>query len=228
MIGELYIVSTPIGNLNDITNRAITTLELVDIIAAEDSRVTKKILDKYKITKKIISYNDYNEIRRVDKIINYLKEGLNIALVSDAGTPTISDPGYRLVNKALLDDIKIISIPGACSAIAALSISGLPTDKFFFEGFLPKKKGRLKRFNFLKTLECTIILFESPYRFLRTLEDISKNLGNRVISVVKEITKIHESVFIGYVDNLKDNFEKNKIKGEFIILIAKEGYTIDE
>ena len=228
MIGELYIVSTPIGNLDDISKRAIDTLQFVDIIAAEDSRMISRILKKYNLSKKIVSYNNYNEITKTARVIEFLKSGLNVALVSNAGTPTISDPGDRLVNQSILERIKVVSIPGPCSVIAALSISGLPTDKFYFEGFLPKKKGRLTRFDFLLTLDCTIVIFESPYRVLKTLDNISEKLGNRVISIIKEITKIHESVFYGYINDIRKNFDRSKIKGEFIILVAKEDYTISE
>ena len=162
MLGSLYIVSTPIGNLSDISNRAIDVLNDVDLIAAEDTRITKKILSIYKIKNQIITYNNFNEINRSKKILELLLEGNKIALVSDSGTPCISDPGYRIVNLALLNDIKVLSIPGPSSAISALSISGLPTDKFYFEGFLPKKKGLKKRLDFLSNLDATIIIFESP------------------------------------------------------------------
>ena len=227
MNGDLYIVSTPIGNLKDISFRALKIIEYVDLIAAEDSRITKRILDYYKIKNTFISYNNYNENKRYLSLIDMLKDGKNIALVSDAGTPCISDPGYKIVNAAKIEGINVITIPGPSSVISALSISGLPSDKFYFEGFLPKKKGRNKRFNYLKELDCTIIIFESPKRIVKTLNDIFDILGNRVVALCKELTKLHENVKIGYLNTMipKDNAI---LKGEYIILIANKKYKIDE
>tara|TARA_B100000579_G_C22846114_1_gene864456 strand:+ start:2798 stop:3481 length:684 start_codon:yes stop_codon:yes gene_type:complete len=225
--GTLYIVSTPIGNLSDISFRALEILEEVDLIAAEDSRITKRLLNNYKIKNSFIAYNNYNENKRYFDLIEKLKDGKNIALVSDAGTPCISDPGYKVVNTAKILGINVVTIPGASSVIAALSISGLPSDKFFFEGFLPKKKGRNKRFDFLASLDCTIIIFESPRRILKTLNDIFNNLGNRVIGLCKELTKLHENVKIGYVENIISE-DLDSIKGEYIILVANKKYKIDE
>ena len=227
MQGTLYIVSTPIGNLSDISFRALEILEEVDLIAAEDSRITKRLLNNYKIKNSFIAYNNYNENKRYFDLIEKLKDGKNIALVSDAGTPCISDPGYKVVNTAKILGINVVTIPGASSVIAALSISGLPSDKFFFEGFLPKKKGRNKRFDFLASLDCTIIIFESPRRILKTLNDIFNNLGNRVIGLCKELTKLHENVKIGYVENIISE-GLDSIKGEYIILVANKKYKIDE
>ncbi len=227
MQGTLYIVSTPIGNLSDISFRALEILEEVDLIAAEDSRITKRLLNNYKIKNSFIAYNNYNENKRYFDLIEKLKDGKNIALVSDAGTPCISDPGYKVVNTAKILGINVVTIPGASSVIAALSISGLPSDKFFFEGFLPKKKGRNKRFDFLASLDCTIIIFESPRRILKTLNDIFNNLGNRVIGLCKELTKLHENVKIGYVENIISE-DLDSIKGEYIILVANKKYKIDE
>ncbi len=227
MAGTLYIVSTPIGNLNDITFRAVSIFEEVDIIAAEDTRVIKKILNKFNIEKKCISYNNYNENTKFTYLLSLLKDKLNIALVSDAGSPCISDPGYKIVNAARLENFDVISIPGASSPIAALSISGLPTDKFYFEGFLPKKKGRNKRLQYISNLDCSIIIFESPNRIKKTLKNIFEKLGNRVVAVCKELTKIHERVMFGYIENvLLDIAEKNK--GEYIIIVANRKYKIDE
>ena len=228
MSGILYIVATPIGNLNDISNRALSILEEVHLIAAEDTRVTKKLLNKYQITNKLISYNNFNENNKYIKIVDLLLDGENIALVSDAGTPLISDPGYRLVNYALQKHIQVLSIPGPSSAISALSISGLPTDKFYFEGFLPKKKGRQTRFLFLSSMDATIIIYESPKRLLKTINSIIDFMGDRIISVVKEITKIHESVYLGKASNVIKLFDTKNLRGEFIILVAKEGYQINE
>jgi len=225
--GNLYIVSTPIGNLDDISFRALKILEEVDIIAAEDSRISRRILKHYKIKNTFISYNNYNENKKYLHLIEMLKNNKNIALVSDAGTPCISDPGYRIVNAAKIEGINVITIPGPSSVISALSISGLPSDKFYFEGFLPKKKGRNKRFSYLEELDCTIIIFESPRRLIKTLNDILNVLGNRVVAVCKELTKLHEDVKIGYLDKMipKEDFP---LKGEYIILIANKKYKIDE
>ena len=226
MLGDLYIVSTPIGNLNDVSKRSIDVLNDVDLIAAEDTRVTKKILSTYKIKNKLITYNNFNEFNQSNKILKLLLDGNNVALVSDSGTPCISDPGYRIVNSALLNNIKVLSIPGPSSVISALSISGLPTDKFYFEGFLPKKKGLKKRLDFLSTLDATIIIFESPKRLVKTLIKIESIMGNRIISVCKEITKYYETTFLGDIISIIDTLENKSIKGEYVILVAKEGYSL--
>ena len=225
MIGNLYLISTPIGNLKDITLRSIETLKNVDLIAAEDTRRSGKLLKEYDVNTKMVSYFEYNEEIRIKEIIDKLKKGLDIALISDAGTPTISDPGYRLVNEVHKNGIKISSLPGPSSVINALSVSGLPTDHFYFEGFLPRKKGRLTRFKFLSTLPATIILFESPYRLIKTLMDIEKFMGQRIVSVCREMTKIHEEIFRGSLWKTINHFKNKKsIKGEIVILIAKAQY----
>ena len=227
MSGNLYIVSTPIGNLDDISFRALKILEEVDIIAAEDSRISRRILEHYKIKNTFISYNNYNENKKYLHLIDILKDNKNIALVSDAGTPCISDPGYKIVNAAKIEGINVITIPGPSSVISALSISGLPSDKFYFEGFLPKKKGRNKRFSYLEELDCTIIIFESPRRLIKTLNDIFNVLGNRVVAVCKELTKLHEDVKVGYLDKMIPK-KDIPLRGEYIILIANKKYRIDE
>ena len=227
MSGKLYIVSTPIGNLSDITLRAIETLNEVDCIACEDTRVTKKILNFYDVKSKLITYNSINELEKSLKIIDMIGRGNTIALVSDAGTPCVSDPGYRLINSCYENKIPVLSIPGASSVIAALSIGGIPTDSFYFCGFLPRKKGRKTKFEFLSNIPSTVVVFESPYRVLKTLKDIRLYMGNRIVAVCKEITKLHESVFRSYIDDIIVDFEsKNIVKGEYVILIAKEGYAI--
>jgi len=222
--GNLYIVSTPIGNLDDITKRAIETLNLVDIILCEDTRVTKKILNHYQIEKKLFVFNNINENRKAAGIIDIISAGSNIALVSDAGTPCISDPGYRLVNLAQKNNINVLTIPGACSVTSALSISGLPTDNFFFQGFLPRKKGRHTKLGDLANLKCSIVLFESPKRILKTLNDIEKYFGSRYIAICRELTKIYEEVIFGKITDILSNKDKIKLKGEFVIIIAKDGY----
>jgi len=225
--GTLYIVSTPIGNLSDISNRALEILSEVNFIAVEDTRVSKKLLNKYNIDKKMIVYNNFNELKQCNKIIGLLELGNNIALITDAGTPCISDPGYLLVNACRKKEINVFSIPGASSVIASLSISGLPSDSFYFEGFLPKKKGRQTKFNFLNTLECTIIIFESPKRVLKTLSDIEKYMsGERRVSIHREITKMYEEVFWGSINESIDYFSKKNCKGEFVFIIAKEKYRV--
>jgi len=225
LAGKLYIVSTPIGNLNDISKRALEVLNDVNIIAAEDSRITNRLLNHYNIKNKVISYNNYNENIKFEYLLDLLRNNFNIALVSNAGTPCISDPGYRIVNGANKEGVEVLAIPGASSVTSALSISGIPSDKFYFEGFLPKKKGRQKRLKYLKSLDCTIVIFESPNRIIKTLFDVEEKLGNRVVSICKELTKIHETVIVGYLKDIKNNFS-DSIKGEHIILIAKEGYDI--
>ena len=225
MAGSLFVVATPIGNLEDISLRAISTLESVDVIVAEDTRITSRLLKKYSIDKSLTSFHINNEARKLEKIISLLNDDKDIALVSDAGTPCISDPGYLLVNKARNENIKVYSIPGASSSIAALSISGLPSEKFYFEGFLPKKKGKQKRVQYLSQMDCTIVIFESPYRLIKTVENLFGIMGNRYISICKEISKINEEVFFGRMEDvIFDLKEKPAIKGEYVILIAKEGY----
>ena len=228
MAGTLYIVATPIGNLKDITKRSLEVLKNVDLIAAEDTRITKRLLNHFDIKNNLISYNDYNENTKYEYLLDILKSNKDIAVVSDAGTPCISDPGYRIVNAANILGFNVVTIPGPNSAIAALSISGLPSDSFYFEGFLPKKKGRTKRLNYLKELDCTVIIFESPKRLLKTLNDILSVLGNRVVSLCKELTKLHENVKLDYLNNIINAIDSEVIKGEYVVLIAKEKYSIDE
>ena len=226
MEGILYIVATPIGNLGDLSYRATSILNYVDLIAAEDTRTSKKLLDKYNIKTPMISYHNFNEQQKYTKIIDRLALGENIALISDAGTPCISDPGYLLINSAKQLNIKVITIPGPSAVIAALSVSGIPTDCYFFEGFLPHKKGRQARLKVLQTLVATIVIYESPLRVLRTLRDIKKYFGERVVSICKELTKIHEETYLGLISDSINHFEINKPKGEFVIMVAKENYKL--
>ena len=227
MQGILYVIGTPIGNLADISNRAIQVLSEVNLILVEDTRVSKKILNKYNINNKMMVYNNFNEARQCNKILNLLSEGTNIALINDAGTPCISDPGYLIVNACRKQGIDIFSIPGASSLTAALSISGLPTDSFYFEGFLPKKKGRKTKFELLNTFMSTIVIFESPQRVIKSLLDIKKYMGGeRRVSIHREITKIYEETFWGSVDDSIEYFSNKKCKGEFIIIIAKKDYKL--
>lgn len=216
--GKLYIVATPIGNLEDITYRAINILQNVDIIAAEDTRHTLKLLNHYNITKHLISYHRHNEDIKSDELLNKLKNGNNIALVSDAGTPGICDPGAIIIKKCLEQNIQVIPIPGACAFVNGLICSGLNTDAFLFLGFLPlNKKNRKYRLEQIENSKQTIILYEAPHKLQTTLEDLQKILGDRKIVIARELTKIHEEFIRGNVDEV---IEKTKdIKGEIIILI---------
>ena len=227
MPGTLYVVATPIGNLADLTFRAETTLKDVNLIAVEDTRISRKLLHHYNISTPVISYHDKNEINQAEKLVNKLNSGNSIAVISDAGTPCISDPGYRLVHLAKKEGIEVIAIPGPSALTAALSVSGIPTDHFYFEGFLPPKKGRKTRFELLETLPATVVIFESPQRVLRTLRDIQQYWGNRVVSICRELTKIYEETFLGTVIKAENYFSKSKIKGEFVILVAKKSYTLN-
>ena len=220
-MSKLFIVPTPIGNLGDITFRAIETLKSVDIILAEDTRTSLKLLKHYKINSKIESYHMHNEHKKADSIINKITEGNTIALISDAGTPSISDPGFLLVRECIKNNIEIECLPGATALITALVISGLPSDKFLFEGFLPAKKGRTKRLKELSNEKKTIIFYESPHRILKTLKDFSDYFSpEKQVSVSREITKIYEETFRGTIEESIEHFEKNKPKGEFVIVLS--------
>ena len=217
--GALYIVSTPIGNLDDITLRAIKILGGVDIIAAEDTRKTKFLLDHLGIKKPLVSHYSYNESRRVPELINKLKSGNSVAVVTDAGTPGISDPAFLVISNAIKEGCKVIPLPGPSAVLPALIASGLPTDRFVFEGFLPTKKGRKTRFEQLKTETRTIIIYESPFRVEKTLEEILLYLGDRTIAVARELTKKFEEVMRGRVSDIIDVVKRKKPKGEFVLVI---------
>ena len=219
--GRLYIVATPIGNLKDFTFRAIDTLKEVDFVFAEDTRNSIQLMKHYKIETKIDSYHEHNNVKKIPKIINLLNAGKNIALISDAGTPTISDPGYKLIRECIDEEINIIPIPGASAVTAALSASGLPSDSFFFLGFLPHKKGRKKKISFLKSLDNTIIIFESPHRLLKTLKELHDELGERPVVVARELTKLYEEIIRGNFDSIIEYFESKKVKGEIVIIIGR-------
>lgn len=220
----LYIVSTPIGNLKDITLRAIETLKSVDLIAAEDTRHTKNLCNAYEITTPLTSYFEHNEQFKSAQLLTFLKEGKNVALVSDAGTPGISDPGFRLIRLAKEHGIPMTVIPGACAAIAALTLSGLPSDQFIFKGFLPVKSGQRRRvLEGLKSIEGTVIFYESPHRILKALKDIEEVLADPVIVVTRELTKKFEEVKRGRAAELLAHFSMKSSKGEFVLLIALGG-----
>ena len=221
--GILYLVATPIGNLEDITLRAIKVLKEVDLIAAEDTRQTLKLMNHLEISKPLISYHRHNEEVRKEILIEKLLNGQNVAVVTDAGTPAISDPGEEIVKKAIENEIKIVPIPGACALINALIASGLDTKEFSFYAFLPlNKKLRKNKLEEIKKDGKTVILYEAPHKLMSTLDDILKNLGDRYIVLAKELTKIHESFLRGNVSEILVNLEKNPPKGEYIILIKGE------
>jgi 16S rRNA (cytidine1402-2'-O)-methyltransferase len=216
----LYIVATPIGNLEDITLRAINTLKEVDYIAAEDTRHSGILLQKYEIKTTVLSYHSYSSDNKQEKIIDLLKEGKEVALISDAGTPGISDPAYALVKRAIEEDIRIVPIPGASSLLAALNMSGLPMNQFLYLGFLPLKKGRQTIMKSLDDETRTIVIFESPHRLLKTLNQLREHIGNRKIAVCREITKIYEEAVRGTIEEAIEHFTTKKPKGEFVLVIG--------
>ncbi len=220
--GKLYIVATPIGNKDDITLRAVRVLGEVDLIAAEDTRKTGILLAHHKIKNHLISCHEHNETRRVPILIDKLKKGLSIALVSDAGTPSVSDPGYRLINGAIAENIRIIPVPGVSATTAALSASGLATDSFIFIGFVAKKKEkRLKQLEKLSEENKTIIFYESPRRILSFLDEIIETMGDRYAVLAREMTKRYEEFIRGFLSEIKNNLKKrSSIKGEFTLLIT--------
>lgn len=216
----LYLISTPIGNMEDITIRALNVFRDVNLIAAEDTRKTKFLLEHYHIQKDLISYYEHNELKRIPELIEKLKSGKSIALVSDAGTPGISDPAYRLVKKAIEEGIRVVPIPGASAFLSALVVSGLPTDRFIFEGFLPHKKGRRARLENLKEETRTIVFYESPHRILRTMKDILEIIDDRDVAVARELTKKFEEIFRGKVSQAIEYFSSKQIRGEFVIVLS--------
>jgi len=231
MSSKFYVVATPIGNMGDITLRAIETLKEVDLILCEDTRETKKILNKYNINTPTMSYHSQSKLNKVDKIFELLEEGKNLALVSDAGTPTISDPGAILISKikekyslktVFGEEVQVIPIPGASAVIAALSASGLPTHEFAFLGFLPHKKGRETLFKEIAESKRTVVFYESPHRILKTLESLQKFCPNKKVCLAREITKIYEEFKTGSPSELFGYLTKNPIhqKGEFTVLVS--------
>jgi len=219
-MGILYAVATPIGNLEDITFRALRTLKEVDLIAAEDTRKTRKLLSHYGIHTPLTSY--YGKERKADHLIATLNRGKNVAIVSEAGTPGISDPGYPLIKRAIENGITVQSIPGPCAAISALVVSGLPTDGFIFAGFLPRKKGKLtKRLKELFNFEKTVIFYESPNRLLATLQAVKQNFGDVNVVIARELTKKFEEVIRGTIDHVLTLLKGRKMRGEVIILLHK-------
>ncbi len=217
----LYITATPIGNLEDITIRALNLLKNVEFIACEDTRVTGKLLARYGINAKMICYNDFSSERDREKVLSIVANGKSVALVSDAGTPLISDPGYKLVREATMRNIKVIPLPGASSVLAALVLSAMPTNRFLFEGFLPPKKaGRIKALNDLKHIKATIIFFETARRIANSLEDVLEVMGDREAAVVREITKRFEEAKRGKISELLDFYKNDNTKGEIVVVLS--------
>lgn len=217
----LYLVPTPIGNLEDITFRAIRILKEADIILAEDTRVSSKLLRHYNIENKVFAHHQHNEHKALAEIIRLLLDGKTIALISDAGTPAISDPGFLLVREAIKNQIQVICLPGPTAFVPALVQSGLPSDRFTFEGFLPVKKGRQTQLKQLATEQRTMVFYESPHRILKTLEDFIVHFGpERPASVSREISKIFEETMRGSLQELKTHFGDHAIKGEFVICVG--------
>ena len=219
---QLYIVPTPIGNMEDITLRAIETLKNSDIILAEDNRHAKKLLKHYNILTKVNSYHLNNEHKRVDEYVQMIINGNKVSLITDAGTPCISDPGFLLIREAIKNNILITCLPGPTAFVPALVMSGLPSDSFIFEGFLPRKKGRKSKLYEISQNTKTTILYESPFRIIKTLSDMKETIGSdRKIGIVREISKIYEEVFRGTIDEAIQEYSERTIKGEFVICIDK-------
>ncbi len=223
--GTLYIISTPIGNLADISFRALDTLKKCNLILSEDTRETAKIFNKYQILVPQISYRDQNHNRVYPEILRHLNLGEDVALVSDSGTPLISDPGFKLVRKVIEENISVTGIPGPSAVISALVVSGLPTDKFSFLGFLPRNNNQIKKLlvDFGK-LDSTLVIYESPMRLVKLLNHILESLGDRTVCVAGDMTKVYEKYFRGKVSEVIKELNDKKQKGEYVVLIAKEGY----
>lgn len=216
----LFLVATPIGNLEDLSPRAERILKEADFVAAEDTRHTGQLLARLGIKAKLISFHEQNEEKRLPEILELLKEGKNVALVSDAGTPGVSDPGFVLVRASHQNEIPVYAIPGPSAVLAALTTSGLPTNRFLFEGFLPKKPGkRRKRLEYLRELEATLIFFESPYRLVKFLDELKETLGNRQAAVARELTKKFEETKTGHLSELSEYYTSHPPKGEITVVV---------
>ena len=220
----MYVVSTPIGNLGDITYRSVEILGQVSLIAAEDTRRTRILLNRYEITTPLSSYNSYNQTRKGPEFIKKINQGEDVALVSDAGTPGVSDPLYNLVQLALEQEMEVISIPGPSAILSALTVSGLPMDRFRFEGFLPRKKRRKKILQELAEHSETVVLFESPLRIEKTLNELREVFGNRKAALTRELTKMHEEVLRGGLDDLCKANEGRKWKGEITLVLSGKSF----
>ncbi|PLX93807.1 MAG: 16S rRNA (cytidine(1402)-2'-O)-methyltransferase [Desulfuromonas sp.] len=222
MPGILYLVATPIGNLEDITLRALRILKEVDLVAAEDTRHSRKLFNHYDIRTPLTSYHQHNESEKGEQLLVQLHEGKQIALVSDAGTPAISDPGYLLVARCRREGITVNSVPGPSAGVAALAVSGLPVERFAFEGFLPpRSKGRCETLRTLAQEKRTLIFYEAPHRLLATLSDLRQELGDeREVVVARELTKLHEEIFCGRADAAAEHFSAGRVRGEIVLLVA--------
>jgi len=219
--GKLYLVPTPIGNLEDMTFRAIRILREVDMILAEDTRTSSRLLKHYEISNRLIAHHAFNEHKAVSGIARTIKAGKSAALISDAGTPGISDPGFLLVRKCIEEQIRVECLPGATALIPALAVSGLPADKFTFEGFLPQKKGRHKMLTALESELRTMVFYESPHRLLRCLEQMAAHFGSeRACCVCREISKIHEESYQGSLQEALKHFSEKPVKGEIVVVVA--------
>ncbi len=222
MPGTLYLVATPIGNLADITHRAIEVLTNVALIACEDTRHTRKLLQHYGIATKTISYHEHNELERARQLIDLLREGKDLAVVSDAGTPSISDPGFRLVRAAIENDVSVVPVPGPSALIAALVAAGLPTDEFFFGGFLPaRSNARRTKLTELRSVPATLVFYEAPHRLAETLNDALEVLGEREAVVARELTKLHEEIKRGRLSDLAEYYSNEDARGEIVLLIDR-------
>jgi len=233
MPGTLYVVATPIGNLADITHRALLVLMSVDVIACEDTRHTRKLLQHYGIATKTVSYHEHNENQRSEQLIDALQKGSDVAVVSDAGTPAISDPGFRLVRSAIENNITVVPVPGATALITALVAAGLPTDEFFFAGFLPSRTGaRQSRLRELASIPATLIFYEAPHRLASTLKDLYSILGEREAVVARELTKLHEELRRGKLSELAEHYSREEARGEIVLVIDRttigEGVSVSK
>lgn len=218
--GKVFLVPTPIGNMEDITSRAISTLAAVDLIACEDTRTSGSLLKKLNLSKKLVSYHDFNERARAEQLIDKVLQGLTVAVVTDGGSPGISDPAYRIVRAAIEAEVEVVPLPGPTALIPALTASGLPTDRFFFEGFLPVKSvARKKRLERLKNLEHTLVFYESPHRIVKTLEDICNVLGERQACLAREISKKFEQFTRGTTTQVLCQTKKKPPKGEIVLVV---------
>lgn len=224
MAAILYIVSTPIGNLKDITFRAIEVLKDADFIACEDTRVSSILINHYDIKKELISLNAANEGGKVDFVLNKIIEGQSCALISDAGTPCISDPGTRLISAAIKQGIEVVPVPGASAVTAALTISGFPSDSFVFDGFIPQKKGRQKKLSELSREERTIVIYESTYRIEKLLNELNEHMPERLLAVCRELTKKFEEVWRGTPGQILEGFKEKNTKGEFVVVISPKNW----
>jgi 16S rRNA (cytidine1402-2'-O)-methyltransferase len=225
--GTLYVVSTPIGNLDDISHRAVRILSGVDLIAAEDTRTSRILLSHIGVDKPLVSFFSHNERQRVPMLLEMLRGGQSIALVTDAGTPGISDPAFSIVREAVTNGLRVIPVPGASALLAALVASGLPMDRFVFEGFLPLKKGRKRRLECLRGEKRTIVLYESPHRLRKTLEELMLYLGNRQVAVAREMTKKFEEIVRGTLSDVTLRFRTKEPRGEFVIVLAGQSSMED-